>query len=263
MTTQISLDSGTGSPLNLELGQQPSTRVCKAESSSAQELSEFLSVRAQDSFAGGLSWTQGEVNSIVWAYLGLMSANNWASLGSSSEIIHRDELERLFGVLGFVYQDDLQGRPSSSTSVPLEPPNEAGRLVENLFSAARNEVFEDGMESQFSKEFVSLLWRYGQLAILEAARLISGEKVDPNVASEALKWVGRIKDKKTHSFRLWLLKRGLTSSSAQVRDGAGLGLSFLGDPAAIPALREAADLEQIPELRGDLKQVLEQLQYAT
>jgi hypothetical protein len=262
MTTSTTFDSGTGSPINLELGQLSGTREYKAESSSAQDLSEFLSVRAQDSFAGRPSWTKDEINRAVWAYLGLMSASNWASLGSSSDIIHRDVLEQFFGALGFVYQDDFHDRPSSSTAIPLEPPNEVGRLIENLFTAARNEVFEDGMESQFSKEFVSLLWRHGQLAILETARLIAGEKVDPNVASEALKWVGRINDKKTHSFRLWLLKRGLASSSAQVRDGAGLGLSFLGDPTAILALREAVDIEQIPELRGDLNQVLEQLQHA-
>jgi hypothetical protein len=136
-------------------------------------------------------------------------------------------------------------------------------LMENLFSVARNEVFEDGMESQFSKDLVSLIWRHGQLAILEAARLIASEKVDPGVASEALKWIGRIKDKRTHSIRLWLLKRGLTSSSHQVRDGAGLGLSFLSDPAAISALEEAVEREQVSELRSDLNQVIEQLRYAS
>jgi hypothetical protein len=263
MKTPSSHNSGTGSPLDWDFGQLSKARAEDIpESASAQELSRFLSVRAGNSLLGRPSWTQDEVNSIVWAYLGLMSANNWASLGNSSEIIGRENVERFFGALGFVYQDDLHERPLASTAITLEPPNEVGKLMENLFDVARNEVFEDGMESQFSKEFVSLLWRYGQLAILEAARLIAGEKVDPSVAAEALKWIGRMKDKGTRLFRLWLLKRGLTSSSAQVRDGAGLGLSFLGDPEAIPALAQAVDNEQIPELRNDLNQVIEQLRYA-
>lgn len=263
MTSPVNSDSETGLPASWNLDERSrSFPIDKSGSSSIQDMSVFLRAYLDNSILSRPSWSQDEVSSIVSAYLGLMSANNWASLGNSSDLMDRVDLERFFGALGFAYQDDLHVKPSSSTAISAEPSYEVGRLMENIFSAARNEVFEDGMESQFSKELVSLIWKHGQVAILEAARLIASEKVDPIVAAEALKWVGRINDGKTHSFRLWLLKRGLTSSNAQVRDGAGLGLSFLGDPEAIQALSQAASIEQSPELKSDLKQIIEQLSYA-
>ena len=51
----------------------------------------------------------------------------------------------------------------------------------------------------------------------------------------------------------------IDSPSAWVRDGAGLGLSFLDDPRSIPDLEEAIKNESSKALKEDLVLVLNQL----
>ena len=72
--------------------------------------------------------------------------------------------------------------------------------------------------------------------------------------------LGRMNDSITRNRRLWILESGLFSSSARIRDAAGLGLASLDDPHAIPYVRKAIDEERCDELREDLQQILEQLQ---
>jgi len=132
--------------------------------------------------------------------------------------------------------------------------------IKSLFIAGREEFFEDGMESRFSKGLISAIGKYGELAIDVISDLILGEKVSPEVASEALRWIGYIDDDATYESRLHLLKESLKCSSPRVRDGAGLGLSFMNDPRAIGLLKEAIQKENIKLLRRNMEQVLEQLE---
>ncbi|MGB0383434.1 MAG: HEAT repeat domain-containing protein [Ardenticatenaceae bacterium] len=133
------------------------------------------------------------------------------------------------------------------------------KRIRALFAAAKEEVFEDGYESQFSRQLISLVERYGEQAIEPIIRLIVNEQVNPEVAAEALRWLGEIEEPLSRSSRRWLLERTLYSSSSRVRDGAILGLASLDDPHAIPYLRQAIEQESCPELREDMEQVLEQL----
>ena len=129
-----------------------------------------------------------------------------------------------------------------------------------LLEAAKEQNFEDGMESEFSKELIDLVKEYGVDAIAALAHLIIVEKVNPEVASEALRWLGPIDHPASYRRRLWLLERSLRCSSARVRDGATLGLAFLDDPPMITYLRQAIQQEKIAELRADMAQVLAQLE---
>ena len=90
--------------------------------------------------------------------------------------------------------------------------------------------------------------------------LLLSNRANTDVASEALKVIGRLNHKITYRDRLWLLERGLYNSSARVRDGAILGLAFMNDSIAIAPLKSAIERERIPELRQDMKQVLAQLE---
>lgn len=215
------------------------------------------------STVGAPGWTESELKEFILAFSGLTSDGNWSWLGNSSELRMHEGFERLVAHLGFRCSDDEPlERQSSSTAITLGSRKDVGGAIENLFSVGRNEIFEDGMESYFSKELISIVERYGEIAILEIARIITSERAEAYVAAEALKWIGRIKDVGTHSFRRWLLIRGLTSSSPLAREGAGLGLSFMNDPVAITSLKQAVEREHITELRDDLDQVLHQLQHA-
>ncbi|MCY4525696.1 MAG: HEAT repeat domain-containing protein [Anaerolineaceae bacterium] len=135
-------------------------------------------------------------------------------------------------------------------------------LVEELrqiFFEAREEVFEDGMDSVFSRQLVDFMGSHGRLAIDILSGLLLLEKVNAEVAGEALRHVGYIEHPSTRPVRRRLLERCLFGSSARVRDGAIIGLAAMDDPQSIPFVEQAVERESIAELQEDMQAVLEQL----
>jgi len=147
-----------------------------------------------------------------------------------------------------------------STILQKELTTYVERIIENLFESAREEYFEDGMESDFSRELVSAVKKYGNLAMNEIGYLITGDRGDEEVASEALRWLGRIDDESTHGWRLWVLEKSLSSKSPVVRDGAALGLVYLGDAHALQYVKKAIEQETVDELRNDLQGAMRELE---
>lgn len=201
-----------------------------------------------------------ETGELLLALSSITSEGNWSWLGNVSKFRAHELLELLKAYFGNLPSEETtQERPASSTAITLEPRRDLAGKIENLFSFGRNEIFEDGTESYFSRELVALVRKHGEIALLDIARLITSEKADACVAAEAIKWLGRTHHPETHLFRRWLLLRALTSSSVVVREGAVLGLAFMNDPATISPLQQALEREQTPELRDDLSQVLRQI----
>jgi hypothetical protein len=153
---------------------------------------------------------------------------------------------------------DLLSRDRLKNSTAQDEPH--GEIIKALFREAKKFSFEDGMETEFSKELARLVRRHGKAAIEVVTALIVNENIDAEMAAEALRWLGRMDHPPSYRDRLWLLERSLFCSSAQVRDGAALGLASLDDPHAIPYLQQAIEREKCVELRQDLEQVLEQLE---
>ena len=149
---------------------------------------------------------------------------------------------------------------SSSTIIQRELMRHVEDAVTHVFGSAEDQNFEDGMESDFSRELVSLIKKYGDPAMSEVSYLITYDRVDREVAGEALRWLGRIEDPSSYDSRLWVLEQSLSSKSPLVRDGAALGLASLRDANAVQYLRGAVDRESIAELRCDLEEVLEELE---
>lgn len=147
-----------------------------------------------------------------------------------------------------------------TSTAPQEEPKDLDLEIRRLFWKAREQVFEDGMESEFSKGLIFLVRRYSNAAMEVLTHIIVNEKVNTEVASEALRWLGRMEHSASYRYRLWLLERSLLSSSARIRDGAALGLASLNDPHAIPHLKRAIEKEDYAELREDMEQVLAQLE---
>lgn len=146
-----------------------------------------------------------------------------------------------------------------STTQTAELHNSRRSLL-TLFESARDMLFEDGAENDFSQKLVSFIWRHGNVALSLLGELAASQVVSDEVMSEALRWVGRVGDNRTHWARLQLLGRLLSSQSSKVRDGAALGLASLDDRRAIPYLQGAIQREEIEDLRKDLELVLTQLQ---
>ncbi|MEH1898196.1 MAG: HEAT repeat domain-containing protein [Nostoc sp.] len=162
-----------------------------------------------------------------------------------------------------IEQNTLTYLKYSENSTQHELNNRCSEIIyselETLFITGKEEYFEDGFESNFSRGLVSCVQKYGNDAIEAITCFIVYEKISPEVASEALRWLGEINHAESYKFRLWLLERSLNCPSSRVRDGAILGLSYLNDPHAITYLEQAIEQEKIIELREDMKQVLAQL----
>jgi len=137
---------------------------------------------------------------------------------------------------------------------------ELERRINTLFMISGDEEFESGMISDFSKELCSIINSHDKNAMEIISYLFLYRKINPVVMSEALRWLGRIEQEESHSYRLWLLEKNLESSLIYVRDGAISGVAALDDPSAIPAVSRAIEKETCRELCDDMKAVLEQLE---
>lgn len=147
---------------------------------------------------------------------------------------------------------------TSSATTPARNRDAEARF-EAVFQRGSQQRFEDGMESEFSRELESLAKTYGVQSKDILTRLLEDEHLPAAVRAEAMRWISRVENILSHETRLWLLEKGLSSSSAAVRDGAALGLASMDDPSAIPYLERAVNAESVEELRRDLEQVLSQL----
>jgi hypothetical protein len=136
---------------------------------------------------------------------------------------------------------------------------DVSRPVEAAFRAAQYETFGDGEESEFAKALVLLVRQYGSSAVDAIRKLITFDHLD-EVASVALRTLGRVQHPMSRASRLRLLEHALTHHSSWVRDGAALGLASLGDPAAIGPLQRAVAQEPIEELRQDMEAVEQYLE---
>jgi hypothetical protein len=154
----------------------------------------------------------------------------------------------------------LLDEPSENATGLRDRPPELAESFRCLLTSGKGEIFEDGIESEFSKSLIDLIKKYGDDALAELAYFIVYEKASAEVTGEALRWLGLMDHPLSYHWRLWLLERSLSSRSARIRDGAVLGLAFLDDPEAIPYLRQAVDREPVKELRADMEQVLAQLE---
>lgn len=151
-------------------------------------------------------------------------------------------------------------KPIGASTELHEPSDVLHSKIGTIFWKAKEEVFEDGMESTFSQQLNSVIRKCGNDAVEAITCLIVYERVDSEVAGEALRWLGRIDHAESYQYRRWLLERSLSLSSSRVRDGAVLGLASMDDKHAISYLKSAIEKEQCFELKADMKLVLEQLE---
>ena len=154
----------------------------------------------------------------------------------------------------------LRSEGIESSTIRQDYSKELSEEIYSLFKTSNEQNFEDGMETEFSKKLILLIKEYADEAIEIITSIILYERVNAEVATEALRWLGNIDHAPSYRFRLWLLERSLSSPKARIRDGAILGLSSLNDPHAISFLKLAIKQEKCTELRKDMEQVLAQLE---
>ena len=134
--------------------------------------------------------------------------------------------------------------------------------VREIFEQGADEFFEDGMESRFSRALVAFVTQNGRESFRALANYLFSNVVNPDVTSEALRWLGDLGDATTLPLRWSILARTLRHPSPRVRDGAVLGFAAIDDARARPLLEEARETEQVAELRRLMNQVLDQVTHA-
>lgn len=139
------------------------------------------------------------------------------------------------------------------------PDSDLGDDIGAIFRDADDEIFHDGMDSEFSRRLRDAIARHSNAAIEMIETLLHDPKSNTEASEEALRVLGDIEDARTHAARLALLLRALESPDARIRDAASIGLATLDDPAAIDGLRCAIEAERSAWLRTNLDLALSQL----
>lgn len=137
-----------------------------------------------------------------------------------------------------------------------------GKLTEEFvgyINAARNERFEDGMESRFSQRVRKSILNDGSKAVSAWAHALTLRDDAYETTQEFLRIIGDIKDPDSHDKRREVLTGMLQHGKPTVRDAARLGLAALDDPGTLLAVKEALDAEPEEWVRKGLRQVAEQL----
>ena len=141
-------------------------------------------------------------------------------------------------------------------------PAETRKLTEEFvgyINAARDERFQDGMESRFSERVRKSILSGGSNAASAWVEALTLRENAYETTEEFLRIIGDMKDQQSHEKRTEVLTGMLRHGKPAVRDAAGLGLAALDDPSTIPAVKEALDTETEEWVRKGLRQVAEQL----
>lgn len=146
----------------------------------------------------------------------------------------------------------------SSTEMRKTTPELMAKLT-SILDTARSQIIEDGGNNAITDRFAELFTRDYSALIPVLTAIIDNQRTPPIIAAELLKELGRMRHSASHESRLWLLEHALGMSSPFIRDGAGLGLARLADPAAIKYIQKAIEAEPNPDARADLKLVLDEL----
>jgi hypothetical protein len=198
-----------------------------------------------------------------------------ASAGSSADFLR--EFQPLGVLRGAFSGTSLRLAPSDeaadSVQVPLKrqpmvedvvltapPAPHLTANVEQAFRYAREERFEDGNDSSFSRSLASLIQQYGAAAVAGIERLIMSPLTPAGVSAEATRTLAQVEHASTRDQRRAVLLKALVHVSPEVRDRATLGLASSGDGSVLPFLRAAIHREAVPELRADMELLVSQMQ---
>jgi hypothetical protein len=160
-------------------------------------------------------------------------------------------------------RDQTQPPAEGSTRVELSSPSLEADLrirLKATFVEGVDEVFADGMESAFSRKVRIIILRYGNVAISAIDKVMQFERINAEVAAEALRQIGTIIDARSLQSRLTLLSRKLQSLDPRIRDAASLGIAALDDPVAIREISRAIERENSLLIKRNLQLVLDQLE---
>ena len=133
---------------------------------------------------------------------------------------------------------------------------------EGFVFAAGSERLSDGMGSLFADRVRESVLEHGPVAVAAWERAVLKCRNRNETGEELMRQLGLLRDARSHSARLRVLVDALARPDATVRDAAGIGLSLLEDPSALPKLRAAYDSETEAWVRDGIALVIDELEEA-
>ncbi len=128
--------------------------------------------------------------------------------------------------------------------------------LRSIFELAALEDFEDGVETEFSREVGRFIERYSIAAIDTIRTAMDQNLYRDTYVAEALLWIGDLEDDETANARRTLLENACWSESASLRDAAITGLSYLGAFNSIRHLERRLDVERVKGVRANIEAIL-------
>jgi hypothetical protein len=96
----------------------------------------------------------------------------------------------------------------------------------------RDEIIEDSMTNTITRRLPQLVADHYKAILPAIAALATRNRTSAAVISEMLKQIGRLRDADSYFDRRWVLEHALSSRNPAARDGAAVGLAWLGDPSS-------------------------------
>lgn len=138
----------------------------------------------------------------------------------------------------------------------VEVANDLGPVLDEIFSLAEGEDFENGVETRFSLEIGRFIVACGFEGVVELRRAVEQDLYRETYLAEALVWIGELDDDSTVYERRALLENACGSESASLRDAAVTGISYLGAAESKARLERMLDLEHVRGVRAHIEAVL-------
>lgn len=169
------------------------------------------------------------------------------------------------------FNDPLQSASHRATGITDAGPALAYierflRLVQRfrqVINDASGELFFDGMDSPLAEKIRRAIYADGELAVEALHQAILNHPDEVETGEEILRQIGLLRDTPTHQARLNLLTDMLELPQERIRDAASLGLSFMEDPAALPRLYDALQVEKVHWIKKSLSMAILQLERTT
>src|SRR5262249_43823221 len=140
---------------------------------------------------------------------------------------------------------------------------ESGMLlkrVELALERGDSEIFEYGTESDVASEISRVITEHGSAGLNAITAALGSALVSDEVATEVLRSLGAIEDRRTRDDRIRFLAHQLhTHPSPRRRYAAAVALADINAPAALRALEQAADSDSVEDLRRRFHRLLQLL----
>lgn len=164
-------------------------------------------------------------------------------------------------LLDYIEQSQsLSKKPAYPDLMMFTDEDDPMKAMAELCRSVNNDEYTSQVDPDFYPALSDAFQKWGEQALTAFEYLLEKNQLSSAVACHGTEEMGDIEHPPTHRVRRSFLEKLLSHSSRHLRDAASLGLATLDDPASLPALYQALDMEAFHLLHNRLQQVIDQLE---